>query len=61
MSTMQWHSAAEFFAMGGYATYVWGSYLLVALIMFSEPWLISRRHGRAVARAREAGHSGFGQ
>ena len=23
---MNWNSAAEFFAMGGYGLYVWGSY-----------------------------------
>ena len=26
---MNWHSPAEFFAMGGYALYVWGSFGVV--------------------------------
>lgn len=50
---MQWHSAAEFFAMGGYAGYVWGSLGACALGMLIEPWLISRRHRRAVAEIRQ--------
>ena len=40
---MNWNSPAEFFAMGGYALYVWGSFgaCLVALII--EPVLVARR------------------
>ena len=33
---MQWGSAAEFFAMGGYALYVWGSYLVAAVVIAVE-------------------------
>ena len=40
---MQWHSAAEFFAMGGYAFYVWGSFGLCAVAMLAEPLLLRRR------------------
>ena len=40
---MQWHSAAEFFAMGGYALYVWGSFGACALLMLAEPLLARRR------------------
>ncbi len=40
---MQWHSAAEFFAMGGYAFYVWGSFGACALLMLAEPFLVRRR------------------
>ena len=43
---MQWHSAAEFFAMGGYAVYVWGSVGACALVMAVEPWLLKRSHRR---------------
>lgn len=31
-----WNSAADFFAMGGYATYVWGSYGAVFLFLCLE-------------------------
>ena len=40
---MQWNSAAEFFAMGGYALYVWGSFGACALLMIAEPFLARRR------------------
>ena len=30
---MNWKSASEFFAMGGYATYVWGAYVVTAACM----------------------------
>jgi heme exporter protein D len=40
---MQWASAGEFFAMGGYALYVWGSFGACALLMIVEPFLAKRR------------------
>jgi heme exporter protein D len=49
-----WHSAAEFFAMGGYGLYVWGSFGLTAVLMTVEPWLAVRRRQRALRAAREA-------
>ncbi|MDH5324607.1 MAG: heme exporter protein CcmD [Gammaproteobacteria bacterium] len=33
---------AEFFAMGGYAFYVWGSYGVTALFMLAEVILVVR-------------------
>ena len=33
---MQWNSVSEFFAMGGYAFYVWGSFGLTAVVMAVE-------------------------
>jgi heme exporter protein D len=47
---MQWHSAAEFFAMGGYAFYVWGSFGLCAVALVAEPLLLRRRR-RDIERA----------
>jgi heme exporter protein D len=44
---MNWHSASEFFAMGGYGLYVWGSYAVAALCMGLEPVLAARRHAQA--------------
>ena len=41
---MNWGSAAEFFAMGGYGLYVWGSFGACALLMILEPILVRRRH-----------------
>jgi heme exporter protein D len=47
---MNWHSPQEFFAMGGYGLYVWGSYAVAALLMVIEPLLAARR----LAQARRA-------
>jgi heme exporter protein D len=40
---MNWNSPAEFFAMGGYALYVWGSFIVCAVIMVMEPMLAKNR------------------
>jgi heme exporter protein D len=37
---MQWNSVSDFFAMGGYAFYVWGSFGLTAAVMVFEMLLI---------------------
>ena len=44
---MNWNSGSEFFAMGGYGLYVWGSYLVALAAMSVEPWLAAQRHRRA--------------
>jgi len=51
---MNWGSAAEFFAMGGYGLYVWGSYAMALLVMVAEPLLVVRRRRRALREARLA-------
>lgn len=33
---MNWHSWSEFFAMGGYALYVWGSVLMTFVLLGAE-------------------------
>jgi len=33
---MIWASWGDFFAMGGYALYIWGSVIVVAICMFGE-------------------------
>lgn len=48
---MNWTSAVEFFAMGGYGLYVWGSVAACALLMTVEPWLARRRHRLALRDA----------
>ena len=42
---------AEFFNMGGYALYVWGSFGATALVMIAEPILLSRRRKTALQSA----------
>jgi len=42
----------EFFAMGGYAWYVWGSYGITALVVAAEVVAVMARRRRARAEAR---------
>ena len=51
---MNWNNAADFFAMGGYGTYVWGSYVVAIACMAVEPVLVALRHQRARRQLREA-------
>lgn len=37
---MQWLSVADFFHMGGYAFYVWGSFGISALVVIAEVWQV---------------------
>ncbi|OQW86084.1 MAG: heme exporter protein CcmD [Rhodoferax ferrireducens] len=46
---MQWHSWAEFWAMGGYGFYVWGSFGATALVIMAEIWQV-RAQRRALLR-----------
>lgn len=48
---MNWHSASEFFAMGGYGLYVWGSYAVAAALMLMEPLLARQRHRQSLRDA----------
>ena len=49
---MNWDSPAEFFSMGGYGLYVWGSYGVALALMVAEPWLAARRRRQAAAQAQ---------
>jgi len=49
---MQWNSVGEFFAMGGYAVYVWGSFAVCLVAMVLEPLLVCRRQRRILASLR---------
>lgn len=44
---MNW---AEFFAMGGYGTYVWGAYAVAAVVLMLN-LIIPLRRGQAVRQA----------
>ena len=43
-------SMAEFFDMGGYALYVWGSFGMTALLMIAEPVLVRGRRRNILKR-----------
>jgi len=45
-----WTSPAEFFAMGGYALYVWCSFGICALVLLLEPLVVRARHKTIVRR-----------
>jgi heme exporter protein D len=56
---MIWTSASEFWAMGGYGVYVWGSMGVSAALMVLEVWLarLGRRQALdAVCEAMDAAH-----
>jgi heme exporter protein D len=48
-----WNSPAEFFAMGGYALYVWSSFGVCALVLLLEPLLVRSRLKVAVRRLKQ--------
>ena len=59
---MSWSSWSDFFAMGGYATYVWGSYLVTFALLAVETALLRQRRRRALEQLirylkRKAGQS----
>jgi heme exporter protein D len=52
---MNWSGIGEFLAMGGYGTFVWGSYGVAAAVMVVELALVAHRFrtARAAARVQE--------
>ena len=54
---MNWQSMDEFFRMGGYGLYVWGSYGLTLAVMLAEVLVVRHRRRLALdqARAESAG------
>ena len=50
---MNWASAADFWAMGGYGFYVWGSYGAVMAVIAIELWLLKARRSSAVAEVKQ--------
>ena len=60
---MIWQSWSDFFAMGGYALYVWGSFIVTFVCMAGEVLLLTKRSKSihiqlANARASNAPHTG---
>ena len=47
-----WNSFSDFIAMGGYGTYVWGSFGVTALIMAIEPIVAIRNQRTLIARLK---------
>ena len=55
---MHWNSVSEFFAMGGYALYVWGSLGACAVAMLAEPLLIRHQRRELLRSLRSQHHVG---
>lgn len=53
---MHWGSVSDFFAMGGYGLYVWGSYGVTALVLLLEVILVVRRGRTSAGIAGRSGH-----
>jgi len=51
---MNWAGPAEFFAMGGYGFYVWGSYGLAAVLIVAELWLLVTRRRTLLEQLRRS-------
>lgn len=51
---MIWQSASEFWAMGGYGVYVWGSMGVSAALLALEVWLARRGRSQALDAVCEA-------
>lgn len=48
-----WNSPAEFFAMGGYALYVWSSFGVCAAVLLLEPLSILARRQVIIRRIKQ--------
>ena len=57
---MNWGSWDNFLAMGGYAFYVWGSYLVTLGLVIAEIVLLALRKRSALARLRLRGTAAQG-
>jgi len=58
---MVWGGWEQFWAMGGYGSFVWGSYGVTMLALAVEVWLVRVRRRRALAaveRNRRRGGEG---
>ena len=49
---MYWNSFSDFLAMGNHGLYVWGSVIVMAILMFLEPVLLIQGRRSLVARLK---------
>lgn len=57
---MSWGGSEAFFAMGGHAFYVWGSYAVTFMLLTAEILLLVLRRRRVLAQLRGAGATSSG-
>lgn len=48
---IHWQSWADFWAMGGYGVYVWGSMAVTFGLMLAEVWMARAAHAQALREA----------
>ncbi len=53
---MNWGSWSDFFAMGGYALYVWGSYAVTLALIAVEVSLLALRRRNILGHLGQAAH-----
>ena len=58
---MQWASWSDFWAMGGYGFFVWGSYGVTAALMIAEVILVMRRRRATLEQLARAARMEKGQ
>jgi heme exporter protein D len=51
---MIWNTWSDFFRMGGYALYVWGSFGVTAILVVGEVVLLREHADKALEQARRA-------
>lgn len=51
---MNWGGWSNFWAMGGYGFYVWGSYAVAAVLIAVEVVLLRARRRKALATLKQA-------
>ena len=49
---MQWGTLENFLSMGGYGFYVWGSYVVCAVVIVAEIWMLRQRRRAAVREVK---------
>jgi heme exporter protein D len=55
---MNWGSLGNFLAMGGYAGYVWGAYVVTTVLIATEIVMLRTRRRRAVQDVAQRARSG---
>jgi len=58
---VNWGSWSNFWAMGGYGLYVWGSYAVVAAVIAIEIWQLKSRRRAALAEGMREAARGSGR
>ena len=58
---MVWNSGSDFFAMGGYGLYVWGSFGVTAAAIAAEIWSVIARRRVLSQSVRDAASAELGE